>query len=241
MAAKLTRWVNDEILTLQAFMTLRKQFQTDKFKSVVIDSFIHPDRIRILQQCFDTDAHFSTHHGLIKLRTSSDEVGEQAVSEAAFNEAALEERLAREQIMSGPSPGRQKSAGWQANLSFTRLLASKEFAAFLTELTGIDRLQRMSYMPRTMLYGDFCRAHSDAGGQRRLCMLLYVDAGWKEGFGGRFQQLEKGAVKRSIAPHANRVILHKPDRDLIHQVEPISHDGRAWRRQTYSIWFSAVS
>lgn len=235
-------WVCDEWLDPQTLQRSCNQFRSDRFTSIVLDDFIKREKLRLLQECFDRDAQFSIHYGLMMQGASAEDLtGERAVTEAVFNESAEEVRLACEQLMRGPAPGRKNSAGWQANLDFTRLLASTEFASLLTGMTGVDRLERMTYMPRTMLHGDFCRAHSDAGGRRRLCMLLYVDGGWREGFGGRFQHLEHGAVTRSLAPIANRVVIHEPRTDLIHQVEPISEIGRAWKRQTYSIWFSAAS
>lgn len=236
-AASLADWVDERHLSDQAVAAFRDRFSRDEFASIVVDGFIRPEKLSALQQCFDTDAAFSSHYGLLDPTRASD--GEQSVDEQLFNEAPDDSRLAHELVMSGPAPGRRESRGWLANLEFTSLLTSPEFAAFLCAATGIDGLDRMTYMPRIMQFGDFCRAHSDSGDRRRLCLLFYIDGDWRDGFGGRFQHLRNGAVRRSVDPIANRVVIHRPRSDQIHQVEPIGASGRAWRRQTYSIWFSA--
>lgn len=68
-------------------------------------------------------------------------------------------------------------------------------------------------------------------------MLLYIGDNWQPGFGGRFQNVVEEKAARSTDPIGNRIILHRPDIDQVHQVEPIQEKGREWLRHSYSIWF----
>lgn len=134
-------------------------------------------------------------------------------------------------------PADIRSESWSARLRFREMLASPEFQAYLGTITGAAELEDVTYMARTMRHGDVCRAHSDAGDGRNPCVLLYIGDTWRPGFGGRFQNVDGREVARSTEPLGNRMILHIPAPDQIHQVEPIGDAGRSWKRHSYSVWF----
>lgn len=222
----------------------RAAFRADPFDSVVIDDFLTSSLVEGLIDCFDHDGKLTEHHSL---KEPADEDGSQAssqkltvertVSEEAFAAASPTSQLARELLLHPDTQRDTDSAGWRAHTRFLEMLASPEFKSYIGAITDTSELRDVTFMARTMRYGDLCNAHSDAGDGRTLCMLLYVGDGWRPGFGGRFQNLERGRVARSTEPRGNRLILHRPAPNQIHQVEPISEAGRAWRRHSYSAWF----
>lgn len=192
-----------------------------------------------MRLAFGDDNEFEPLYGLIDPQVQIEgSFAEALVEEAEFLQADDAIRLAREFVMAGPAPGQEDSDGWQAHCRFLDLIESSQFATLLTDLTGIDQLERVDCMPRIMRNGDFCREHDDTATGRRLCMLFYVDDAWRPGFGGRFQNVAAGQVVRSVAPLANRVLLHQPRIDQRHQVEAFGSAAADWARWTYSVWFS---
>lgn len=212
----------------------------DRFASVTIDNFLLPHRIRDLRACFDRDGDFRPHYGLIdRPPPGSPSFSEVATNVETFEAAVDSDRLARELLLFGPLPGRMTSAGWVAHLRWTMLLRSHAMRAWLEAISGETLSGEVVQMPRKMRKGDFCRPHDDTGYGRRLCLLLYVDDGWKPGFGGRFQQMDGSFVAQSVEPLGNRLLIHRPRIDLIHQVEPFAPAADKWSRHTYSIWYSS--
>jgi len=108
-AASLADWVDQSHVSDPALAAFRHRFSRDEFASSVIDDFIRPEKLAALQQCFDIDAAFSSHYGLIDPTRASD--GQQSVDEQLFNEAPDDCRLAHEVVMSGPAPGRRETRG----------------------------------------------------------------------------------------------------------------------------------
>jgi Rps23 Pro-64 3,4-dihydroxylase Tpa1-like proline 4-hydroxylase len=238
--------INPRHFQVEALESARAAIGADRFASVVIDDFLTPSLLAGLLACFENDGNFTEHRSL---KEPVGEDGSQAddqeltvertVSEEAFAAASPTSRLARELLLRADTERDTDSAGWQAHIRFLEMLASPVFKSYLGAVTDTTELRDATYMARTMRHGDLCSAHSDAGDGRTLCMLLYVGDGWHSGFGGRFQNVERGRVARSTEPLGNRLILHRPAPNQIHQVEPISDAGRDWRRHSYSVWFGA--
>ncbi|HEX8553950.1 MAG TPA: 2OG-Fe(II) oxygenase [Sphingomonas sp.] len=229
---------------VDALERTRAAFRSDRFKSVVIDDFLNPLFAADLLAWFERDGVFQEHHclkdPLPRPRSHDGDGGttiERTVSKEDFAAAPKSSWLARELLMREEPPRDTASTGWLAHTRFLDMLTSEAFKAYLGAVTDTDDLQDVTYMARTMRHDDLCSAHSDDGDGRSLCMLLYMGTDWTPDFGGRFQNIVKGKVARSTDPLGNRLILHKPAPDQIHQVEPISEAGRHWRRHTYSVWF----
>lgn len=236
----LSDWIDERHLVKDAMARYLARFKFDAFTSLALDDFLLRTRLSLLQQCFDVDATLSRNYGLIDpIPGGGPSFAERIVDEATFNSSPEDIQLARESVMTGYGVGRGSSEGWTANLDFIDLLGSKQFAAYLTAITGIGDLREMTFLPRVMKWGDFCRAHDDTSGTRRLCLLFYVDGHWRPGFGGRFQHMSNGKPARSIEPIGNRMLLHEPRIDQIHRVEDFTSKAVRWKRCTYSIWFSS--
>jgi hypothetical protein len=231
---------------VDALGSARATFRADQFDSVVIDDFLSPLLLAGLLACFEHDGNLTEHRSLKDFvggdASQTDDLGltvERTVNEAAFAAAAPTDRLARELRLRADTERDTDSPGWLAHTRFLEMLASPEFKSYLGAITDTTELRDVTYLARTMRHGDLCSAHSDAGDGRTLCMLLYVGDDWRPGFGGQFQNLERGRVARNTEPRGNRLILHRPAPNQIHQVEPISDAGREWRRHSYSVWYGA--
>lgn len=237
---KLADLIHPRHLDPAATAVVRATIAGDRHRTAVIDGWLTPALHDGLLACFNGDAQFRPHHGL-KQAGEEDSPGfeEHAVDADAFAAAPPSRRLARELVLDEAASAGLTTPGWLAHRRFMRMLVGDAFQAWLSAVSGEGPLDDVSYLARTMRHGDMCRAHSDAGDARRLCVLLYLGDGWRPAFGGRFQQLDGPMVDRSIAPLGNRAILHVPARECIHQVEPLTDTARGWRRHSYSLWFGA--
>lgn len=229
---------------VDALERARAAFRADRFGSVVIDDLLEPPLAAGLLALFEQDGNLVEHRSLKapagENGSQADDQGltiERTVSAEAFAAASPGSRLARELLLRADTERDTNSTGWLAHTRFLAMLASPEFKSYVGAITDTTELRDVTYMARTMRHGDLCSAHSDAGDGRALCMLLYIGDSWQPGFGGRFQNIVHARVARSTAPLGNRLILHKPGPNQIHQVEPISDAGRNWRRHSYSVWF----
>ncbi len=229
---------------VDALARARAAIREDQFDSVVIDDFLEPSLAAGLVSFFEQDGIFKEHYALRSPLSNSvtsivDMVPtfERSVSEEEFSIAPDAVRLAHELLLQTATSEDRTSSGWLAHTQFMGLLGSNAFKLYLSGITGAVDLIDVTYMARTMRYNDLCSAHSDAGDGRNLCMLLYIGEGWQPGFGGRFQNVAQGVVARSTDPINNRLVLHKPAPNQIHQVEPITEAGRHWKRHAYSVWF----
>lgn len=179
--------INPRHLQTGAIHSARQTLVADRFASVVIDDFLQPSLARGLLSCFERDGDFRPHHSLKQSVADNEPRHEEHyVSEEEFKASPEERWLARELLMVDRPPTDIRSEGWSAHLRFMEMLASPEFQAYLGTITGAAELEDVTYMARTMRHGDLCRAHSDAGVGRKLCLLLYIGDDWKPGFGGRF-------------------------------------------------------
>ena len=231
---------------VDALVKASAAMQEDRFETVVIDDFLEPSLVAGLTSFFGQKGIFKEHYALKQpLADANGRASgpmltvERSVSEADFISASDQTKLARELLLQTAPPENVDSVAWRAHVQFLDLLVSAEFKSYLSGITGAVGLHDVAYMARTMRFNDMCSAHSDAGDGRALCMLLYIGDGWQPGFGGRFQQVDQDLVARSTDPINNRLILHKPAPNQIHQVEPISEAGKHWLRHAYSVWFGS--
>lgn len=116
---------------------------------------------------------------------------------------------------------------------------SRPFIAFLEKMTGIDGLIADPYyagagIHRTEtgghldIHADF-NFHKKLGVERRLNVLIYLNRGWQEDWGGSFEIWDKAMTKKeaSFIPIFNRMVCFSTGSDTFHgNPEPVNHpDG----------------
>lgn len=108
-------------------------------------------------------------------------------------------------------------------------LQSKEFCAYLSELTGIPNLLADESLDGGGLHqskrGGYLNIHADFTAhprkdrwRRRVNVLVYLNEGWQDEYGGQFELWDremKGCVKK-ISPIFNRSVIFSTDKDTFH-------------------------
>ena len=113
---------------------------------------------------------------------------------------------------------------------FTRQLIAQlnggPFLRFLETLTGIQGLVPDPHLLGGGLHrierGGFLRVHADFNRHlqlrldRRLNLLLYLNQGWQEAWGGHLELWNRVSCRRSILPVANRCVIFSTTDDALH-------------------------
>jgi hypothetical protein len=123
-------------------------------------------------------------------------------------------------------------------------LNSPAFLAWLSSLTGIDHLQKDDGLEGGGIHqstrGGFLNIHADftvqphhRDWQRRVNVLVYLNEGWKEEWGGKLElwDTKMKACKEKVLPVFNRCVIFNTDADSYHgHPEPMTCPGGAYRR-----------
>lgn len=122
--------------------------------------------------------------------------------------------------------------------------STPEFLQFLSDLTGIKNLQKDDHLEGGGIHqstrGGFLNIHADftvhphhRHWQRRINLLLYLNKGWQEEWGGKLELWDndmKGCV-RSILPVFNRCVIFNTDPDSYHgHPDPMTCPEGTFRR-----------
>jgi len=128
-------------------------------------------------------------------------------------------------------------------------LNARPFILFLEEMTGIKGLIPDPYymgggIHRTLtgghldIHADF-NVHTHMKVERRLNVLIYLNPGWKEEYGGSFEVWDKPMQNKvaSFAPIENRMCCFSTGSDTWHgNPEPVNHpDGEP--RQSIALYY----
>lgn len=191
----------------------------DPFPHIVIDDFISPDLLRrVIDEFPDNSARafFSRDQERLKFQVRPDEC-RGPVTRALFAE-----------------------------------LNSAAFLAFLTEMTGIAGLVPDPYHAgaglhetkrggHLSIHADFPR-HDVIKLDRRLNLLIYLNEGWDEDFGGKLELWDRGmkACRQSVLPVMARAVVFNTDRDTFHgHPDPLTcPEGRS-RRSIATYYYTA--
>lgn len=124
-----------------------------------------------------------------------------------------------------------------------RELNSRQFLLFVETLTGIDNLLPDPYFigggPHLAGRGDFLKIHADFNwhhklqAHRRVNVLIYLNPGWNEEWGGHLELWDKAMTRRgeSIAPLSNRMVAFKVADDSNHgQPQPLRCPPHVYRK-----------
>lgn len=193
---------------------LKASYQTaDPYPHIVIDDFLNPDA---LQQCVVEFDQLNNNDGWINY--------------VHFNE---KKRGLNKAELLPPQIKRTIDA-----------LSTPEFLVQLSELTGIPNLQKDDQLEGGGIHqstrGGFLNMHADftvhphhRHWQRRINLLVYLNPGWKEEWGGKLELWDKemkGCVE-SILPVFNRCVIFNTDHDSYHgHPEPMSCPEGTFRR-----------
>jgi len=123
-------------------------------------------------------------------------------------------------------------------------LNSPEFLEFLSTLTGIKKLLKDDYLEGGGVHqsrkGGFLNIHADftvhphhANWQRRVNVLVYLNKGWQEDWGGKLElwDTKMKACEQKVTPDFNRAVIFNTDADSYHgHPEPMTCPEDRFRR-----------
>lgn len=132
------------------------------------------------------------------------------------------------------------------------LFNSASVLGFLEALTGIEGLLPDPYFDgggfheifsggRLGLHADF-RVNGKLRLQRRINLLLYLNKGWQEAYGGHFEMWDRAAKHRvhRVAPLFNRCVVFNTDKDSWHgHPEPLSTPANVSRKSMALYYYTA--
>lgn len=202
------------------------------------DGWLRAEKLVALRALFAGDALWTPSHGLLdggSLRCSEDE----------WLAAPPARRFWRYLQMRGVAPGREMSSGWLHWLRFAQgLLIHPDLLSGFARVTGTPLPDRVDAVPLIQTHGDFQAAHSDRTGDRLLCGVFYLSAGWQPDFGGQFEMAIGDRIVHRVEPRENRLILFDPregglkDKNPpLHRALPLTSAAAGWRRCSISIWW----
>ena len=123
-------------------------------------------------------------------------------------------------------------------------LNSPEFLRFLSRLTGIDNLLKDDYLEGGGVHqsgrGGYLNIHADftvhphhANWQRRVNVLVYLNKGWEDDWGGKLELWDTGmkTCEIKVSPVFNRCVIFNTDADSYHgHPEPMTCPENRFRR-----------
>jgi hypothetical protein len=135
------------------------------------------------------------------------------------------------------------------SVAFLRQLNSRPFVAFLERLTGIPGLIPDHHFVGGGLHqiepGGFLKIHADfnrhptLGLDRRLNLLVYLNHGWREEYGGHLELWDPDMFrcKRRVLPIFNRcVVFNATDVSYHGHPEPLTCP-EGWSRKSIAIYY----
>ena len=222
-------FINAKWLSADIAAALRATFSAGPDRLLVLDDFLRPEPFAAMEHSFREDCEWATCYGL------RDRVPHLADAEA-YAASRPENRLFMDDNFRRALPGRAFAPGILALVKFRSLLASAEFRDLLCAWTGVVLPNVNEVLIRRMGSDAFADWHSDAIEDRRICILLYFNQGWRPGFGGDFRLRTGGDQSIVFAPLPNRALIFDVTTGQKHRVDPRGPEAGDWQRHNLTIW-----
>ena len=223
-------WLNDEQVTETAITAYRTALLNSSPNHIVIDNLFNAAKldtvISVLQQPQQWQTQQHTYSALY-------------VDNAQWQQACDEQRFVQRDVWQ-----REKSHHKNTADDFLSFLRGDIFMSFLSrifniELTDInveDPLINTNYFRLSPT--DFVRQHADDSPGREVCLLLYLNKGWKNNAGGELTFINDGDPPLRIPPLYNRCVLFDPfAKGSEHWVEALSDKHTEKYRYNVTSWY----
>ena len=224
--SSLGRWVQGKHLLPEAVAGLRRRFEAQPERYLVVDDFLLPERLARIREAVNRDGVMET---AFKVYDSND-----WVSRERFDETPDDRRFIYETIYAGPRPGQEMSPAVIEDALFRMEMGKPDFRGWLSAVTGLPAERTGRINLKKLEQEHFLRWHNDRSPGRTLCLVLYLHAEWHPDLGGRLLMQRQDGCVDALEPLFNRLILFDPCADALHAVEVMQGD---WARLNYSAWF----
>jgi len=133
------------------------------------------------------------------------------------------------------------------------LLHSAAFLYFLSEVTGVWELLPDPYLQGASYHvvprGGFFKIHADrnmaysTGLQRRLALMLYLNKGWKQEYGGQFELWNETGTQRvkSVEPIFNRCLIFEVTDTSFHGLPVPVACPPGQTRNSFAVYYHTVA
>lgn len=223
-------WLNNKKITDSAISAYRASLLNACPNHIVIDNLfdgakIH-DVMKILQQpqAWKTQQH--TYSALY-------------VDHAQWQEASEDQRFVQRDAWQGEATASSKIAH-----DFLSFLRSDEFMSVLSRIFNVKITDINVAEPEIntnyfrLGADDFVDQHADDSPGREICMLLYLNKGWKETAGGELIFIGKNNNSISIPPLYNRCVLFNPSsQGSEHWVKRLNSECIGQYRYNVTSWY----
>ena len=212
---------NKEIFDSQCIQGFKEKFNTaSPFRHVIIDNFLDYFFANKIFQLFPTINLMKTHYSGLNERKAED---------TNFEKLDESFRLLH------------------------RSLSSVDFVNFVESVTGIEDLHtiddRLGYGLHQGGDGSFLDIHIDYNlhplqkMQRRLNFLLFLNADWKNNWGGNLELWDRDVKNcvQSISPIFNRAVIFECSEVSYHGYSKMSLPDKVTRKSYYHYFFTKIS
>jgi len=227
-------WLNDERVIDSAICSYRESLLNSCPNHIVIDNLFDEAKLnevmRSLQQpyCWKTQQH--TYSALYVDRTQWQKTS---------NDQRFVQRDAWQREMASSN-----GANSNAALDFLSFLRSDEFMSVLSRIFDVSLTDVNVADPKIntnyfrLDATDFVRLHADDSPGREVCMLLYLNKGWKSNSGGELVFIGKDDEPIRISPLYNRCVLFDPSSmGSEHWVEALNSEYTGKHRYNVTSWY----
>lgn len=203
---------------------LREKFKSAKpFPFVVIDDFLEPEFARTMMSSYPT---FENARSMgFEFNAVNEKKKIQVTDEALFPDAVKQ---------------------------FARLAQSEEFRRMLSEITGIEDLRwdpgyvgagmhMTASSGRLDVHVDFNRLAGEPPLYRRINLLLFLNDGWQEEWGGKLELWNQDVSEcaHSLMPLLNRLVMFETSDISFHGVTPVKCPPEVARR-SFALYYYAT-
>lgn len=221
-------WLNHKQITSSSINAYQLSLSNSCPNHLVIDGLFNESKLDAVMAILQKDVGWQTQrHSYSELYVDCDQ----------WQHVSDDQRFVQRDVWQRPEEDNN------AALAFLKYLRSDEFMALLSrifEVTLTDiNVENADINSNYFRLGsnDFVQQHADDSPGREVCMLLYLNKGWRDGMGGELRFLGDGnSIK--IAPLYNRCVLFIPaSKGSEHWVQALKSGAAGDYRYNLTSWY----
>lgn len=232
-------WLNHELTSNVAIARYRTALLNSRPNHIVIDNLFDDCKLEAVTSVLRQPQRWQTQqHTYAALY----------VDGTQWQETCDEERFVQRDVwqrdVCTAKPSTPQIASNTSAQDFLRFLRDEQFLGFLSRIFGATLTDINVAHPAIntnyfrLSATDFVRQHADDSPGRQVCMLLYLNKGWKPCAGGDLVFRGNGEHPLRIAPLYNRCVLFDPSSTgSEHWVEPLNADHTEEYRYNVTSWY----
>ena len=234
-------WFNNEHVTGTAIRTYQESLLSACPNHVVIDNLFNVKKldevIKVLEQVQGWETQRHTYSALY-------------VDHAQWQKASNDQRFVQRDVWQRQSQISKSDTVTETHFDpniaddFLSFLRSDEFMSVLSQIFNVSLTDINVTDPTIntnffrLSTADFVEQHADDSPGREVCMLLYLNKGWKENTGGELVFVNDNNNPINIAPLYNRCVFFDPSsKGSEHWVKKMNAERNDQYRYNVTSWY----